>query len=429
MKDIKETRERINEIDKEMVKLFEERMAEAKEVFLYKRENNLPIFDKEREDEVLAHNSELIENKEYVKYYEEFMENLMNTSKKYQEDLKRADETPRSSSLKIIHVNTDKEYDILVGKNILKNFDKFTHINRKVLLVTDENIPREYAKSIEKESKELFYYVIKPGEKSKNIDNYKAILELMTNNHFSRKDVVIALGGGVVGDLAGFAASTYMRGIDFYNIPTSLLAMVDSSIGGKCAIDFLGIKNIVGSFYQPNKVIIDIDTLKTLPKREFNAGLVEAFKMALCFDKELAALILRDPNIENNIDKVIVSSINIKKRVVEEDTYESGLRKVLNYGHTLGHAIEAIESPKLLHGEAVAQGMLFASSKEVCKLVNLFIAKYGLPKPQALDKAKIMEYIKHDKKSNQDRIDFIYLKSTTNFEIQNITLKELEERL
>ena len=109
--------------------------------------------------------------------------------------------------------------------------------------------------------------------------------------------------------------------------------------------------------------------------------------------------------------------------------YESGLRKVLNYGHTVGHAIEAIESPKLLHGEAVAQGMLFASSKEVCKLVNLFIAKYGLPKPQALDKTKIMEFIKHDKKSNQDRIDFIYLKSTTNFEIQNITLKELEERL
>ena len=194
-------------------------------------------------------------------------------------------------------------------------------------------------------------------------------------------------------------------------------------------IDFLGIKNIVGSFYQPNKVIIDIDTLKTLPKREFAAGLAEAFKMALCFDKELAALILRDPNIENNIDKVVVSSINIKKRVVEEDTYESGLRKVLNYGHTVGHAIEALESPKLLHGEAVAQGMLFASSKEVCKLVNLFIAKYGLPKPQTLDKAKIMEYIKHDKKSNQDRIDFIYLKSTTNFEIQNITLKELEERL
>ena len=189
-------------------------------------------------------------------------------------------------------------------------------------------------------------------------------MEYLIDHNFNRRDAIIALGGGVVGDLSAFIASTYMRGIDFYNIPTSLLAMVDSSIGGKCAIDFLGIKNIVGSFYQPNKVIIDIDTLKTLPKREFSAGLAEAFKMALCFDKELAALILRDPNIENNIDKVVVSSINIKKRVVEEDTYESGLRKVLNYGHTVGHAIEAIESPKLLHGEAVAQGMLFASSKE-----------------------------------------------------------------
>jgi 3-dehydroquinate synthase len=194
-------------------------------------------------------------------------------------------------------------------------------------------------------------------------------------------------------------------------------------------IDFLGIKNIVGSFYQPNKVIIDIDTLKTLPKRELYAGLAEAFKMALCFDKELAALILRDPNIIDNIDKVIVSSINIKKKVVEEDTYESGLRKVLNYGHTVGHAIEAIESPKILHGEAVALGMLYASSKEVCKLINLFIAKYSLPKPKELDKQKIMEFIRHDKKSSQDRIDFVYLNSATNFEIKNITLKELEDRL
>ncbi|MDO5479698.1 MAG: 3-dehydroquinate synthase family protein, partial [Clostridia bacterium] len=202
------------------------------------------------------------------------------------------------------------------------------------------------------------------GEENKNFETYKTVLSALTENGFTRTDCVVAVGGGVVGDLAGFAASSYMRGIDFYNIPTTVLSQIDSSIGGKTAIDFYGYKNIIGAFHQPKKVIIDADVTKTLTKRQIVSGLAEAVKMAATSDKELFS-IFENGDYEEHFDEIIEKSLMIKKAVVEEDVDEKGLRKVLNFGHTVGHAIESNAGlGRFYHGECVALGMLYMADKE-----------------------------------------------------------------
>ena len=269
-----------------------------------------------------------------------------------------------------IFVNTKQnKYNICIKQNILYDVSDYIKINRsqKVFIITDNNIPLEYVNILKRQYSNSFVYTIRSGEKSKSISNYKNILKCLVENNFNRKDSIIALGDGVVGDLSGFVASTYMRGIDFYNIPTYLLSMVDSSIGGKTAINFLGFKNIVGSFNQPKSVCIDINLLKTLPKRNFYNGLVESIKMAATFDKELFNFINNSTNINNDIEKIIVSSLKLKKQILEQDEREIGLRKTLNFGHTLGHVIEELSFGKLYHGECVGIGMLYFSSKDVRK--------------------------------------------------------------
>ncbi|MDD7599006.1 MAG: 3-dehydroquinate synthase, partial [Bacilli bacterium] len=169
---------------------------------------------------------------------------------------------------RIIKVNASSEYNIYLGNNELDNLAKYFNLNRKVLVVTDSNIPLEYVNKVLNSCLKGYLVTLTPGESSKCFDNYLKLNKILLENEFSRTDAIVALGGGVIGDLSAFVASTYMRGIDFYNIPTSLLAMVDSSIGGKTAIDFLGVKNVIGSFYQPRGVLIDIDTLDSLDRRQ-----------------------------------------------------------------------------------------------------------------------------------------------------------------
>ena len=187
-----------------------------------------------------------------------------------------------------IHMDlNENSYDIVVERGILKSADKYLNLNRRVLVVTDSGVPEEYAQTLAGQCKEPVICTVDMGEGSKSLDGFGLLLHKMLDNGFSRKDCVVAVGGGVVGDLSGFAASAYMRGIDFYNIPTTLLSQIDSSIGGKTAINFGGVKNIVGAFYQPKKVLIDSDLLKTLPERQISNGLAEAVKMALTSDAEL----------------------------------------------------------------------------------------------------------------------------------------------
>ena len=180
----------------------------------------------------------------------------------------------------IIPVNLDEKYDVIVENGALDDAEKHFNLNRKVLVLTDDGVPETYAEKVAKKCETPVVVTLKHGEESKNFDNFKHILSVMLENSFSRKDCVVAVGGGVVGDIGGFAASCYMRGVDFYNVPTTLLSMVDSSIGGKTAIDFMGVKNVVGSFYQPKEVVVDPRVLSTLDDRQFYAGLAESIKMA-----------------------------------------------------------------------------------------------------------------------------------------------------
>ncbi|MEE1319023.1 MAG: 3-dehydroquinate synthase family protein, partial [Ruminococcus sp.] len=250
-----------------------------------------------------------------------------------------------------IHMDLkENSYDILVERGILNRAGEILNLKRRVLVVTDSGVPEIYAKTVAKQCKEPIICTVESGEASKSLETFGTLLQKMLDNNFSRKDCVVAVGGGVVGDLSGYAAASYMRGIDFYNIPTTFLSQIDSSIGGKTAINLGNVKNIVGAFYQPKKVLIDPDVLSTLPERQISNGLAEAVKMALTSDSELFDIFEKE-DIKEKIEKIIIRSLNIKKNVVEQDEKESGLRKILNFGHTIGHGIET--SSELYHGECV----------------------------------------------------------------------------
>ena len=283
-------------------------------------------------------------------------------------------------------------YDVIIQRNILNNVTEYLSLQRKVLILTDDGVPSEYVLKISSQCLNPIIVTVKQGEQSKNIDNYQLVMKTLIEHCFTRTDCLVSIGGGVVGDLGGFISSTYMRGIDFYNIPTTLLSQVDSSIGGKTAIDYNGIKNIIGSFYTPKCVLIDSNTLKTLDKRQLHAGLVEAIKMACTCSSSLFEIISKSKNLENDIDEIIFQSLQIKQKIVEEDLEEKGLRRVLNFGHTLGHIIESASNYNLLHGECVGIGMLSFSSDKARKQIKKLLKKYNLPTSYDLSLKDIEEY-------------------------------------
>lgn len=320
-------------------------------------------------------------------------------------------------------------YDIVLKRGALLELEKYLCLNRKVLIVTDSGVPKQYSKIAAKQCKEPFVVTIKEGEPSKCFENYKMLLSKMVEYGFTRSDAVLAVGGGVVGDLAGFVAASFMRGVDFYNIPTTVLSQVDSSVGGKVAIDFEGYKNIVGAFYPPKAVIIDSDTLKTLPERQISNGLSEAVKMSLTSDKELFSL-FENEKIEENIDKIIEASLKIKRYVVEQDEKEGGLRKILNFGHTLAHAIESEnEMQNLYHGECVALGMLPMCAPDVRERLVKVLEKLNLPTEVCYDTDKIIEAMKHDKKMTGDSITVVYVKEVGSFEMRTVPFSILASEL
>lgn len=320
----------------------------------------------------------------------------------------------------------NQSYDIIVENGILDKAGSLLELNRKVLVVSDSGVPHEYAEAVASQCAKPVIVRIPEGEENKNFEQFQNLLRVMIENSFTRGDCVVAVGGGVVGDLSGFAASCYMRGIDFYNIPTTLLSQVDSSIGGKTAIDFNGIKNIVGSFYQPKRVLIDPDVLKTLDKRQFAAGMAETIKMAATFDKELFAQIEQSEKIEDDINSIIIRSLLIKKSVVEKDPKENGLRRVLNFGHTVGHAIESFYAGKMLHGECVALGMLPMCDASVKERLKQTLKKYDLPTEIKISADELMPYIMHDKKAQSEGINVVYVQNIGSFDMN--TVKPLDIR-
>lgn len=336
----------------------------------------------------------------------------------------------------------DKEYQVIIERGILNKassvlgFDKKTS---KILIVTDDGIPVQYVDTLKNNiintnsNNTVFVYTIKQGEESKSFINYSSILDYLIDNEFTRTDTVIALGGGVVGDLAGFVSATYMRGISFINIPTTLLSQVDSSIGGKTAIDKKGYKNLVGAFYPPEKVLIDPNVLATLDKRQFMAGLVEALKMGLTSDKDLYELIKTSNDIYKDIDIVIEKALRVKKDVVEKDPHEKHLRKILNFGHTIGHAIESSGKFNLLHGECVGIGLLYMVPTVLEEEIKAVLIKYNLPIKSDIEntisKEDLFKYISLDKKRSNKDITIIEVKVPGTFEINKINLEEIKNYL
>ena len=316
----------------------------------------------------------------------------------------------------------EDSYDIIVERGVLANASKHLNLNRRVLVVTDSGVPEQYAKVLAAQCKDGVICTVEQGEASKSLDGFGKLLQTMLDHGFSRKDCVVAVGGGVVGDLSGFEASAYMRGIDFYNIPTTLLSQIDSSIGGKTAINFGGVKNIVGAFYQPQKVLIDPELLKTLPQRQISNGLAEAIKMSLTSDKDLFDIFESSSDIEGSIDEIIIRSLNIKKNVVEQDEKETGLRKILNFGHTIGHGIESSEGmSELYHGECVALGMIPMCSEEVRpRLINV-LKKCNLYRTLEYDWDKITEAAFHDKKADGSTVTVTTVSEVGRFEMKTMS--------
>ena len=322
-----------------------------------------------------------------------------------------------------IHLNLgERGYDINVGRGLLAEAGKYFDLARRVLILTDSGVPREYAEAVASQCSEARIVTVAEGEGSKSISSFERVLSEMVDFGMTRTDCAVAVGGGVVGDLCGFVAASYMRGIDFYNIPTTVLSQIDSSIGGKVAVNLGGVKNIVGAFYQPKGVLIDPEVLKTLPKRQISNGLCEAVKMALTSDSELFSLFEREEIGEDNIERVIISSLMIKKQVVEEDERESGLRRILNFGHTFGHAVEgALELSGYYHGECVAIGMTVVCSDAVRARLIPVLKRLNLPTEFEGDLDGALGFIKHDKKCEGKSIHCVFVDSIGSFRIEKMS--------
>ena len=335
---------------------------------------------------------------------------------------------------KLITVNYNQKpcYNIVIENDFSKlaeNVTKLEISGRKLAVITDSNVGPLYADKVAQCLKEtgnnIFVYTFEAGEKNKNLNTVQDVYEFLIKNKFDRKDMLVALGGGVVGDLTGFAAATYLRGIDFIQVPTSLLAQVDSSIGGKTGVDFRAYKNMVGAFHQPRLVYMNTSTLSSLNTRLFNSGFGEILKHGLI--KDVSYFQWLKDNIEKiaaldsgYLEEMIYRSYEIKRKVVENDPTEKGERAQLNFGHTLGHAIEKQMNFELYHGECVVLGMIAAlnicvergtiTKEEYDDIYNTFKA-YNFP--MTVDKTTIDDVIaasKNDKKMDGNKVKFILLK-------------------
>lgn len=418
MTDLGKARRSINDIDREIARLYELRMDAVSSIADYKKEHHLPIEDLRREEAVIHNNASLIANEAYRPYYVRFLRSLMDNSKDFQHSL--INETLYVKSF-------NGNYPIHFGRNLLQIAGELLNLNRKTLIITDTGVPEQYVMTVASQCNEAIIFVFNEGETSKNMDTYSAIMQTLTENCFTRSDCIVAVGGGVAGDMAGFAAATYLRGIDFYNVPTTILSQVDSSVGGKTAINFGGYKNLVGAFYPPKGVLIDPEVLSTLPQRQISNGLAEAIKMALTHDTTLFELLENGASDESVLDEIIVRAIKIKISVVEADEYESEERKVLNFGHTLGHGIEAVTD--LYHGECVAIGMIPMCSDSVRKRLVPTLERYGLPTTANWDTEKVLEACRHDKKSSGDTITIVTVPEIGRYELKRLSYCDYETLL
>ena len=340
-------------------------------------------------------------------------------------------------------VNATKPYDIIIDRDLLNSCcDYIKQITKakKILVISDSNVAPIYAKKIvfalEKEGFNANLFTFPAGEKNKNLETVSKMLEAMCRVSLTREDLVIALGGGVTGDMAGFAASIYLRGIDFVQIPTSLLSQVDSSVGGKTGCDLPFGKNLVGSFYNPRLVLIDTATLDTLPSEFFCDGMGEVIKYGAIKDKELFENILVEGTDNFSLEDMICACVNIKRQVVERDFKESGERRLLNFGHTLAHAIELYyDFCGITHGEAVGVGMLLitrAAEKNgltktgTAEKIEKMLKEFNLKTQVEAPLNELLKLCQRDKKTSGQSINLVLLREIGDAFVHTIPLSELE---
>lgn len=343
-------------------------------------------------------------------------------------------------------------YDICIEDSfgaLADALEPFTLADRKVCIVTDSNVNPLYGAEVEDIvgtiSGECMRYVFQAGEESKTLDTVKEIYKFLIENHFNRKDLLIALGGGVVGDLTGYTAATYLRGIEFIQIPTTLLSQADSSIGGKTGVDFDGYKNMVGAFYMPKLVYMNIATLQSLSDRQFYSGFAEVMKSALIKDGNFYEWLIDqmyeicERDVET-LSEMVERSCTIKKLVVEKDPLEKGDRALLNFGHTIGHAIEKYMNFTMTHGECVALGCVAAafiswkknwlSMEEYYEIRDMFVPFYLPISIDNLDIEEVLRLTRSDKKAENGYIKFILLKKVGKALIdKTVTDDEIREAL
>lgn len=321
-------------------------------------------------------------------------------------------------------INIGGSYDVVIERGCLFDLHRYTDLSRKVMIVTDSGVPRSYLGIASAQCRQGSSFVMPQGEESKSLGTVEQLCKRMLDLGFDRGDLVIALGGGVVCDTAGFAASCYMRGIDFISIPTTALAQIDASVGGKTAVNLNGVKNAVGSFYDPKIVLIDPDVLKTLPRQVYAQGLAEAVKMALICDPELFGLLEKG----GDICGIIAAAVRDKAAFVAKDRLDKGDRAALNLGHTIGHAIEgAIGLP---HGQSVALGMLPMIEDQALKgRVRELFASMGLETSISFGEGrkKVLRLIKNDKKARDGYVTVVKVPCLGSFRLERTPLSQLEQ--
>ena len=324
--------------------------------------------------------------------------------------------------MKTVHINASKNYPVEIGTNLLSSLSqriKAVSSAQKVAIISDSNVFPIYGENIESQLKQdgflVFRYVFPAGEESKNGCTYLAILNFLAENALTRSDALIALGGGVVGDMTGFVAATYLRGIAYIQIPTTVLAAVDSSVGGKTAIDLPAGKNLAGAFYQPNLVLCDIDLLDTLPHQIYTDGCAEVIKYGILYDESLFSG-LEDQGLSYDREAVITRCVELKAQAVMQDEKDIGERQKLNLGHTVGHAIESCSGYCISHGQAVAAGTAIiaraAAAHKICSIdcaarIEHLLTQFGLPTKTAFSAEELISRMLSDKKRAGSHINLI----------------------
>lgn len=340
--------------------------------------------------------------------------------------------------MKTIKIKASGKYSVIVGNDLLKDLPKYLKklsLNGKILIITDKNVNGIYAENLQEiltlAGFSCQIFVVKGGESSKSGKVYLEILEYLASNHYNRKDIVVALGGGVVGDLAGFVSATYLRGINFVQVPTTLLAFADSSVGGKTAINLSCGKNLAGAFYQPKLVLCDVSLANTLNEKERACGMAEIIKYGMVFDKNLIELL--NNGMEDNAEEIIARCVELKKSVVEKDELDNGVRGLLNFGHTLGHAIEKNSDYKIPHGIAVGIGMQIITDicvkkglidKGVSIALKNLLVKYKIATSTEIPLEQLVETSLIDKKIKGKEITVVLPTKLGKCQLKKMSLEE-----